>query len=239
MIHRLPANCLRNLFHLWARLETDTAINEATPLNRAELCECVVFLHIQSILNMLMNGSQTADQLLKKIILFVGEAGHRRNHKWSNSFESRRIVWKCSFFYTVNVVWICSWMIHRLLTNCRQKIISFVAEAAHRRNHKLSNSSESRRIVRKCSYFYTVKAVWLCSWMIHSLRTNCRQKIFHLWARLHTDATVNGVTPLNPAELCEIVFFTQAKYSDYAHEWFTDCRRIDDESYFICWQGWI
>ena len=64
------------------------------------------------------------------------------------------------------------------------KIISFGGEAAHRRNHKWSNSSESRRIVRKCS------------------------------------------------------FLTQSNYSDYAHEWFKDCRRIADENYFICGRGW-
>ena len=39
--------------------------------------------------------------------------------------------------------------------------------------------------------------------MIHRLLTNCRQKLFHLWARLHTDATINKVIPLNRAELCE------------------------------------
>ena len=33
-------------------------------------------------------------------------------------------------------------------------------------------------------------------------------------------------------------FLTQAKYSDYAHEWFTDCRRIADKNYFICGRGW-
>ena len=64
------------------------------------------------------------------------------------------------------------------------KIISFGGEAAHRRNHKWSNSSESRRIVRK----YT--------------------------------------------------FLTQSKYSDYAHEWFTNCQRFVDENYFIFGRGW-
>ena len=67
---------LTKLFHLWARLDTDATINEVTPLNRAELCESVVFLHSQSILTMLMNNSQTADELSTKYILFVGEAGH-------------------------------------------------------------------------------------------------------------------------------------------------------------------
>ena len=62
-------------------LVTDAAINEVISLNRAELCESVVFLHSQSILTMLMNDSQTADELPTKIISFVGEIGHRRNHK--------------------------------------------------------------------------------------------------------------------------------------------------------------
>ena len=37
------------------------------------------------------------------------------------------------------------------------KDISFVGEAAHRRNHKCSNFSESRRIVRKCSFLTQAK----------------------------------------------------------------------------------
>ena len=81
MIHRLPTNCRRKLFHLWARLDTDGTINEVPPLNRAALCESVVFLHRRSILTMHMNDSQTADELPTKIISFVGEVGHRRNHK--------------------------------------------------------------------------------------------------------------------------------------------------------------
>ena len=105
MIHRLPTNCRRKLFHLWARLDTDTTINEGTLLNRAELCESVVFLHRRSI---------------------------------------------------------------------------------------LSNSSESHRIVRKCS-FLTQSVFWLCTWIIHRLPTNSgRQKLFHLWTRLHTNATINN-----------------------------------------------
>ena len=67
----------------------------------------------------------------------------------------------------------------------QRKIISFVGEAAHRRNHKWTYSSESRRIVRKCSFF-----------------------------------------------------FTQVKYSDYAHDWFIESRRIAYENYFICGRGW-
>ena len=81
MIHILPANCRQNLFHLWARLHTDATINGAIPLNRAELCESLVFLHNNNILTMLMNDLQTADQLPTKNISFVGEAAHRRNHK--------------------------------------------------------------------------------------------------------------------------------------------------------------
>ena len=81
MIHRLPTNCRRKLFHLWARSDTEATLNEVIPLNRAELCESVVFLHSQSILTMLMNNSHTADEMPTKIISFVGEAGHSRNHK--------------------------------------------------------------------------------------------------------------------------------------------------------------
>ena len=81
MIHRLPTNYLQKLFHLWARLDTDATINEAIPLNRAELCESVVFLHRNSIQTMLMNDSQTADELPTKIISFEGETGHRHSHK--------------------------------------------------------------------------------------------------------------------------------------------------------------
>ena len=81
MIHRLPTNCRRKLFHLWARLEGEGNIKEITPLNRAKLCESVVFLHSQSRLTVLMNDPQTADELPTKIITFVGEAAHRPNHK--------------------------------------------------------------------------------------------------------------------------------------------------------------
>ena len=187
MIHRLPTNCRRKLFHLCARLETDATMNEVTPLNRAEFCESVVFLHSQIILTMLMQDSHTADELPTKFISFVCEAGHRRNHKWSNSAESRRSVWKCSFFYTVKVVKVVLTMVKKNSQTADElptTIISFVGEAEHRRNHKWSNSSESRRIVQQCS------------------------------------------------------FLTQSKYSDYAHEWFTDYRRIADENYFICGRGW-
>ena len=81
MIYRLPTNCRRKLFHLWARLDTDATINEITPLNRTELRESVVFLHSQSSLTVLMNDPQTAEELPTKIITYVGEAAHRRNHK--------------------------------------------------------------------------------------------------------------------------------------------------------------
>ena len=81
MIYRLPTNCRRKLFHLWARLDTDVTINEITPLNCPELRESVVVLHSQSSLTVLMNDPQTADKLPTKIITFVGEAAHRRKHK--------------------------------------------------------------------------------------------------------------------------------------------------------------
>ena len=61
------------------RLVTDATINEIAPLNRAELCESVVFLHRQSSLTVLMNDLQTADELPTKSISFVGETGHRRS----------------------------------------------------------------------------------------------------------------------------------------------------------------
>ena len=54
---------------------------EVPPLNRAELCESVVFLHSHSSLTVLMNDPQTADKLPTKIISFVGEAEEKRNHK--------------------------------------------------------------------------------------------------------------------------------------------------------------
>ena len=76
MIHRLPTK-----IHLWARLHTDATINEVIPLNCAELCDSVVFLHSQSSLTVLINDPQTADELPTKIVPFVGEAAHRRNHK--------------------------------------------------------------------------------------------------------------------------------------------------------------
>ena len=82
MIHRPPTNCRRKLFNLWAGLDKDATINEITPLNRAELCENVIFfLHSQRSLTVLMNDPQTADELPTKIISFVGKAGHRRNNK--------------------------------------------------------------------------------------------------------------------------------------------------------------
>ena len=67
-------------YYFWERLDTDATINEVTPLNRAELCECVVFLHSQSSLTVLMNDPQTADELPTKSIIFVGKTAHRRNH---------------------------------------------------------------------------------------------------------------------------------------------------------------
>ena len=84
MIHRLPTNCRQKLFQLWARLRTDATINEVILLNHVEMFESVVFLHSQSIRDMHMNGSQTADELPTKIISFLSESGHRRNHKSNN-----------------------------------------------------------------------------------------------------------------------------------------------------------
>ena len=67
MIHRLSTNCRQKIFRLCARLHTDATVKEVTHLNRAELCESVVFLHSQSILTMLINDSQTADELPTKL----------------------------------------------------------------------------------------------------------------------------------------------------------------------------
>ena len=49
--------------------------------------------------------------------------------------------------------------------------------------------------------------------MIHRLPTNCQQKLLHLLARLHTDATINKVTPLNRAELSESVVLIYSQSS--------------------------
>ena len=76
MIHRLPMNCRQKLLHLWARLDTDATINEVTPLNRAELCERVVFQNSQSSPTVLMNYPQIADELPTKRITFVAEIAH-------------------------------------------------------------------------------------------------------------------------------------------------------------------
>ena len=86
MIHRLPTNCQQKLFHLWAGLHTEPTINTVIPLNRTEFRKSVVILHSPTVL---MNDPQTADELPTKSITFVG-----------NSSESRRIVRKCSFFFT-------------------------------------------------------------------------------------------------------------------------------------------
>ena len=98
-----------------------------------------------------MNDSQTADELPTKINSFVGEAGHRRNHKWRYSSESAELCESVVFIHSQNIL--------TMLMNDSQtadelptKIISFVGEAGHSRNHKWSNSSESHRIVRKCSF---------------------------------------------------------------------------------------
>ena len=113
------------------RLVTDATINEAIYLNRAELCESVVFLHSPSILTMLMNYSQTAEESPTKVISFAGEVGHRRNHKWSYCSKSRRIVRKCNFLTQAKYS-----NDSQTADELATKIISFVGEAGHRRNHK-------------------------------------------------------------------------------------------------------
>ena len=156
MIHRLPTKCKRKLFHLFVRLDTAATINGVTPLNRAELSERIVFLHSQS---------------------------------------SR----------------ICSWMIHRLPTNSRQTFFHLWArlqtDATIDEVIPLNHAELCESVV-----FYTVIVVWLCSWMNHRMPTNCWQKLFHFLAWMHTDATINEVTLVNRAELCEsVVVFTQSK----------------------------
>ena len=82
MTHRLPTNCQRKLFNLWARLKREETINEITPLNRAELRGSVFVIHSHSSLTVLINDPQTvADELPTKIITFVVDAAHRRNNK--------------------------------------------------------------------------------------------------------------------------------------------------------------
>ena len=98
-----------------------------------------VFIWNYFVNSLLFNIQRRVERFV--MLCFVGEAGLRRNNKWS------------------------------------------VGEASHRRNRKWSNFSESQRIVRNCS-------------------------------------------------------FLKSKYSDYAHEWFTDRRRIADENNFICGRGW-
>ena len=60
----------------------------------------------------------------------------------------------------------------------------------------------SSRIVRKCSCF-------LHNQSSPTVLIDCRRKLFHLWARLEREGSINEITPLNRAELRErVVFFT-------------------------------
>ena len=174
MIHRLPTKCQLKLFHLWARLHTDATINELIPLNRAELCESVVF-----------------------------------------------------FFYTGGVFWLYSWMIHRKPTNCWRKLFHLWARLDTDATINEVTPLNRAKLCKTVDY-YTGKVFWLCTWMIHRLPTNCRRKVFHLWARLDTESG-------KIVRKCS--FLTQAKYSDYAHESSTDCQWIADKNYFICGRG--
>ena len=90
-----------------------------------------------------MNDPQSSDELPTKINSFMGEAAHRRNNKWSNSSESRRIVRKCSFL-TQSKLFVCAHDDPQTQTSeeLPTNIISFVGEAAHRGNHKWINSSD-------------------------------------------------------------------------------------------------
>ena len=135
MIHRRPTNCRQKLFHLWARLHREATINEVIPLNRAALCESVVFLHSQSILTMLMNDSHTADELPTKIIHFSA--------RLDTDATINEVILLNRTELCESVVFLHSRSILTMLMNDSQtadelptKIISFVGEAGHRRNHK-------------------------------------------------------------------------------------------------------
>ena len=41
----------------------------------------------------------------------------------------------------------------------------------------------------------------------------CRQTLFHLWARLERERTINEITPLNRAELRKSVVFLHSQNS--------------------------
>ena len=82
-----------------------------------------------------MNDPQTSDGLPTKIISSAGEAAHRHNRKRTNVSESRRIVRKCSFLHSQSSLTVLM-NIPRTADELPTKIISFVGEAGHRRNHK-------------------------------------------------------------------------------------------------------
>ena len=110
----------------------------------------------QSSVTVLLNDSQTADELPTKIISFVGEAWDRRKHKWNNSLNSAKLRKSVIFIHSLSGL--------TVLMNDPQtddefptKIITFLGEAGHRRNHEWSYSSESRRIVRKFILFTQLK----------------------------------------------------------------------------------
>ena len=116
-------------------MHTDATINTVIPLNRAEFRESVVILHSQSSPTVLMNDSQTADELPTKIITFVGEAGHRRNHNEVTPLTRAEL--------RESLVYLHSQSSLTVLMNDPQtadelstKIITFQGEVAHRCNHK-------------------------------------------------------------------------------------------------------
>ena len=154
MIHRLPTNCRRKLFHLLARLDTDATKNEVTPLNSAELCESVVFLHSQIILTMLMNDSKTADELPTKLYHLLARLDTDATINEGTLLNPAELCESVVFLHSPSIL---TMLIKDSQTadELPTKIISFVGEAEHRRNHEWSNSSESRRIVRKCSFVHS------------------------------------------------------------------------------------
>ena len=184
-----------------------------------------------------MNDLQTSDELTTKIITFVVENTHRRKYKWNNSFELRRIV-RSSTVFTQSKL---SDGAHEWSTDCRwiaEKIITFASEAAHRRNHKGSNSSESRRILWKCSFLHSQSSLTV---LMNDPQTANELPTKHISLVGEAEHRRNHKWS-NSFESCITVrkcsFLTQSKYSDDAHEWFTDCRRITDKNYFISGRVW-
>ena len=164
-----PTNCRQTLFHLWARLHTEATLNVVISLNRAELCESVVLLHRQSILTMHMNDSQAADGLPTKIISYVGEAAHRR--KCAELCESVVCLHRQS---SLTVFMNKPQTADELPTKLFHLWARLHTDATINETMPLNRAESCESAV----WFYTVKVIWLCSWMINRLPTNCQKKYF-------------------------------------------------------------